>query len=101
MSKIKRDKDSYEYDSDDFRSEDLEGVKPLTRKQLDAGGFPRPEEFAKMLRTENIDLTVSSRTLDFFKTAAKKERIPYQRLICTVLEFYADNADRLPKISPA
>ena len=101
MKKIKRDKDGYEYDSEDFNSADIENVKPMTRAELDAIGFPHPEEFAKMFRTQNINLTVSARVVDFFKAAAKKEHVPYQRLIRGALDFYVDNAERLPKISPA
>ncbi|MDR2462217.1 MAG: hypothetical protein LBD30_00340 [Verrucomicrobiales bacterium] len=92
MSKVKRDKDGYEYDSEDFRTEDVEGVPILTRAEEAMLGIPSPEEFAKMARTSNINLTLSARALDFFKAAAKKERVPYQGLIRAALEFHVNRA---------
>ncbi|MDR1190072.1 MAG: hypothetical protein LBK60_00205 [Verrucomicrobiales bacterium] len=93
MRKIKRDKDGYEYDSDDFRTEDV-GAKTLTRAEEAALGIPSPAEFAKMFKSERVNLQLSARSVNYFKAAAKKERVPYQRLIRAAVDFYVDNGGR-------
>ena len=97
--KIKKINEGFEdFIPDDY---DPRKAKTLTREEEAALGIPSPADLAKMLRTQNINLTISDQVIDFFKAAAKKEHVPYQRLIRAALDFYVDNAERLPKISPA
>ena len=45
-----------------------------------------------MPREENVKVTLSlsRRSLDFFKREAKKRRVPYQRMIRALVDTYAD-----------
>ncbi len=45
-----------------------------------------------MLRESNVKVTLSlsSRSVDFFKRAAKKQRVPYQRMIRALVDAYAE-----------
>jgi hypothetical protein len=48
--------------------------------------LPSPAELARMAWTERATLTLTKATLDFFRGAAKKERVPYNILIRNVLD---------------
>ena len=45
-----------------------------------------------MPREENVKVTLSlsRRSLDFFKREAKKRRVPYQRMIRALVDTYAE-----------
>ena len=45
-----------------------------------------------MQREENVKVTLSlsRRSLDFFKREAKKRRVPYQRMIRALVDTYAE-----------
>jgi predicted DNA binding CopG/RHH family protein len=52
-----------------------------------------PPPSALVLRDDSVKVTLSlsRRSIDFFKAEAKKQRIPYQRMIRALVDFYADN----------
>lgn len=52
--------------------------------------LPPPE--ALVAREENVKVTLSlsRRSVDFFKRAAKSQRVPYQRMIRALVDAYAD-----------
>lgn len=56
--------------------------------------LPPPDDL--MPREENVRVTLSlSRgSLDFFKREAKKRRVPYQRLIRSLVDTYAERQGR-------
>jgi len=47
-------------------------------------------------REDNVKVTLSlsKRSLDFFKREAKKRRVPYQRMIRSLVDLYAERAAR-------
>ncbi len=55
--------------------------------------LPPPEEL--VLREENVKVTLSlsQRSVDYFKRAAKKQRVPYQRMIRALVDAYAERED--------
>jgi hypothetical protein len=38
--------------------------------------------------------SLSRRSVDFFKAAAKQRRVPYQRMICALEDAYAERQER-------
>jgi Bacterial antitoxin of ParD toxin-antitoxin type II system and RHH len=52
--------------------------------------LPPPSQLA--LRDDNVKVTLSlsRRSIDFFKREAKKQRVPYQKLIRTLVPFHRD-----------
>lgn len=55
--------------------------------------LPPPDKL--ILRESNVKVTLSlsSRSVDFFKRAAKKQRVPYQRMIRALVDAYAEKAE--------
>ena len=56
--------------------------------------LPAPD--ALVLREENVKVTISlsKRSVDFFKRAAKTRRVPYQRMIRALVDAYAEKQDK-------
>jgi len=56
--------------------------------------LPPPE--ALVLREENVKVTLSlsRRSVDFFKRAAKSRRVPYQRMIRALVDAYAERQEK-------
>ena len=54
--------------------------------------LPPPDKL--VLRDDNVKVTLSlsRRSLDFFKHEAKKQRVPYQRMIRALIDRYAERA---------
>jgi len=52
--------------------------------------LPAPADL--VLREDNVKVTLSlsRRSLDFFKREAKKRRVPYQRMIRALVDTYAE-----------
>jgi predicted DNA binding CopG/RHH family protein len=55
--------------------------------------LPAPD--ALVLREENVKVTISlsKRSVDFFKRAAKTRRVPYQRMIRALVDAYAEKQE--------
>ena len=51
--------------------------------------LPSPEDISQSLATVKVTMHVGARSLDFYKTQSKRMKIPYQRLIRTILDDYA------------
>jgi predicted DNA binding CopG/RHH family protein len=56
--------------------------------------LPRPDEL--VLRDDNVKVTLSlsRRSIDFFKREAKKQRVPYQRMIRALVDRYAERVGK-------
>lgn len=56
--------------------------------------LPSPEQL--VLRHDNVKVTLSlsRRSVDFFKRAAKARRVPYQRMIRALVDQYAEKQGR-------
>ena len=55
--------------------------------------LPPPEELVLRESNVKVTLSLSSRSVDFFKRAAKKQRVPYQRMIRALVDAYAEKED--------
>ena len=49
-----------------------------------------PAPNALVEREDNVKVTLSRRSVDFFKRAAKARRVPYQRMIRALVDTYAE-----------
>ncbi len=63
--------------------------EPLGRLRVIKDFLPPPDQL--ILKDEGVKVTISlsRRSVEFFKSHAKKSRIPYQRMIRRVLDEYA------------
>ena len=52
--------------------------------------LPAPAELVPREESVKVTLSLSRRSLDFFKREAKKRRVPYQRIIRALVDTYAD-----------
>jgi predicted DNA binding CopG/RHH family protein len=52
--------------------------------------LPRPEELALKDNNVKVTLSLSRRSVDFFKREAKRHRVPYQRMIRALVDKYAE-----------
>lgn len=69
-----------------YTEETIEGV--IIRDFL-----PPPDKLVFKEPQIKVTLTLSKRSLDFFKKHAKKEQVPYQAMIRSVVDLYAQHAD--------
>ena len=53
--------------------------------------LPSPEHLILREKKKRVTLTLTERSLDFFKEAAKKHKASYQAMIRRLLDFYAAN----------
>ncbi len=53
--------------------------------------LPPPEQLIAKEETRKITISLSKRSVDFFKGAAEKNHIPYQQLIRKVLDNYTEH----------
>jgi predicted DNA binding CopG/RHH family protein len=52
--------------------------------------LPPPDDLVPREENVKVTLSLSRRSLDFFKREAKKRRVPYQRMIRSVVDIYAE-----------
>ena len=55
--------------------------------------LPPPEKLVLRESNVKVTLSLSSRSVDFFKRAAKKQRVPYQRMIRALVDAYAEKEE--------
>lgn len=53
--------------------------------------LPSPEQLVLKDNEEKVTLTLTKKSLDFFKVAAKKHGAPYQAVIRRLLDYYVVN----------
>ncbi|HEX3939448.1 MAG TPA: hypothetical protein VHX43_18245 [Xanthobacteraceae bacterium] len=51
--------------------------------------LPSPVDLVPREDNVKVTLSLSRRSLDFFKRESKKRRVPYQRMIRAVVDYYA------------
>jgi predicted DNA binding CopG/RHH family protein len=54
--------------------------------------LPSPEELVLKDSNVKVTLSLSRRSVDFFKREAKRQRVPYQRMIRALVDKYAERA---------
>jgi predicted DNA binding CopG/RHH family protein len=55
--------------------------------------LPAPDELVAREDNVKVTLSLSRRSVDFFKRAAKKRRVPYQRMIRSLVDAYAEKQE--------
>ena len=55
--------------------------------------LPPPERLVPRETNVKVTLSLSRRSLDFFKREAKKRRVPYQRMIRALVDMYAERQE--------
>jgi predicted DNA binding CopG/RHH family protein len=58
--------------------------------------LPRPDDLVPREDNVKVTLSLSRRSLDFFKREAKRRRVPYQRMIRALVDTYAERQHRKP-----
>lgn len=53
--------------------------------------LPRPENLVLKEKKARVTLTLTEKSLDFFKNAAKKHKASYQAMIRRLIDFYVAN----------
>jgi len=56
--------------------------------------LPSPDELIPREDTVKVTLALSRRSVDFFKRAAKKQSVPYQRMIRALVDAYAERQEK-------
>lgn len=56
--------------------------------------LPRPEELVLKDNNVKVTLSLSRRSVDFFKREAKRHRVPYQRMIRALVDKYAERVEK-------
>ena len=75
--------------------------EPLGNPRVVPDFLPRPEDL--VFRDEGVKVTIalSKRSVDFFKTEARRHNTQYQRMIRRLLDAYAEHHSRAPATRPA
>ena len=70
--------------------------EPLGRVEVVEDFLPPPDQL--VLREDGVKVTISlsKKSVDFFKAHAAQSKVPYQRMIRTLLDSYADKYSRRP-----
>jgi predicted DNA binding CopG/RHH family protein len=68
--------------------------EPLGEFELIPDFLPAPEELALKNEQTKITITLSTESVAFFKAAAKKHHIPYQKIIRQLLDHYVAEQKR-------
>jgi predicted DNA binding CopG/RHH family protein len=55
--------------------------------------LPAPDALVPREENVKVTLSLSRRSVDFFKRAAKARRVPYQRMIRALVDAYAEKQD--------
>jgi len=55
--------------------------------------LPSPDRLVPHEENVKVTLSLSRRSLDFFKREAKKRRVPYQRMIRSLVDMYAERQE--------
>ncbi len=56
--------------------------------------LPRPEDLVPVEDNVKVTLTLTRRSLAFFKGEARKRRVPYQRMIRALVDQYSERQGR-------
>ena len=57
-------------------------------------GLPTPEQLAPREETVKVTLALEKESVAFFKKQAKKQKVPYQRMIKNLLSWYERNWEK-------
>ncbi|NCO42103.1 MAG: CopG family transcriptional regulator [Armatimonadetes bacterium CG_4_10_14_3_um_filter_66_18] len=63
--------------------------EPLGHVKVVPDFLPPPEELAFREETVKVTISLSRSSIDFFKRQAETHHVPYQKMICRLLDEYA------------
>jgi len=55
--------------------------------------LPRPDQLVLRESNVKVTLSLSQRSVDFFKRQAQKQHVPYQRMIRALVDAYAEREE--------
>ncbi len=58
--------------------------------------LPKPEDLVKKEESVKVTLSLSKKSVEFFKGEAKKNQTPYQSMIRSLVDKYAESFDTNP-----
>lgn len=64
--------------------------EPMGRPRKVEDFLPPPEQLVPKEENVKVTISLSRKSVEFFKKEAKKRRTPYQRMIRKVLDLYAE-----------
>jgi predicted DNA binding CopG/RHH family protein len=70
-----------------YTAEEIGRVRPIE------DFLPAPTDLVPREENVKVTLSLSRRSLDFFKREAKKRRVPYQRMIRALVDTYAERQE--------
>ena len=65
----------------------------IGRVRVIADFLPAPADLVPREENVKVTLSLSRRSLDFFRREAKKRRVPYQRMIRALVDAYAEKQE--------
>lgn len=68
--------------------------EPLGKLEVIADFLPSPGELAYRDEAVKITLSLSKKSVDFFKSEAAKHHTPYQRMIRRLVDSYVESQER-------
>jgi predicted DNA binding CopG/RHH family protein len=69
--------------------------EPLSRLEVIDDFLPPPEQLVLKEDGVKVTISLSKKSVDFFKAHAARSKVPYQRMIRSLLDTYADrHSDR-------
>jgi hypothetical protein len=71
--------------------------EPLGRLKVMEDFLPPPDQLVLKEDGVKVTLSLSKKSVEFFKAHAAQSRVPYQRMIRTLLDSYADKYSEQPR----
>lgn len=68
--------------------------EPLGEVKVISDFLPSPEELAFREESVKVTISLSKKSVDFFKSEASKHHTQYQRMIRQLIDAYVDNQER-------
>jgi hypothetical protein len=65
----------------------------IGRTRIVSDFLPPPDALVPQEENVKVTLALSRRSVDFFKRAAKRRRVPYQRMIRALVDAYAERQE--------
>jgi predicted DNA binding CopG/RHH family protein len=66
--------------------------EPIGKIKIIKDFLPSPEELVFKDKTVRITINLRKSSIDYFKAIAHKNRTPYQKVIRSLLDYYANHA---------
>jgi len=73
--------------------------EPIGEVEILEDFLPPPDQLVLKEDGVKVAISLSKRSIEFFKVHAAKSRVPYQRMIRSLLDGYASSYDERPSIS--